>query len=55
MGRYLVIDRRSPLSAGKSLDFDPSLYVAGGVAVWDVEAEDWAWLVHLDLTTDKTK
>ena len=41
--------------AGRDLDFDPSLYVAGGVACWDMEAQDWSWMVHLDLTTDKTK
>jgi hypothetical protein len=98
--------------AGRDLDFDPSLYVAGGLACWDLEvirgcdtrlgvgcieyyvlnallrlsraesdrnellvacivisylhhhsisvlpllqSQDWTWLSHLDLTTDKTK
>jgi len=39
----------------KNVDFDTSLYIAGGVACWDLEAEQWLWMVHLDLTTDKTK
>ena len=39
---------------GKQLDFDPSLFVAGGMACWDLNAQDWVWMVHLDLTTDKT-
>eukprot|EP01041_Mallomonas_annulata_P008593 gene8593-17722_t len=41
--------------AGKTLDFDPSLYVAGGIVCWDMDLQDWSWMVHLDLTTDKTK
>lgn len=41
--------------AGKQLDFEPDQYVAGGVACWDMENQDWTWMVHLDLTTDKTK
>ena len=31
------------------------MYVAGGVVCWDLKAQKWAWTVHLDLTTDKTK
>lgn len=30
------------------------MYVAGGLACWDVIGQDWLWLVHLDLTTDFT-
>lgn len=41
--------------AGKELDYDPSLYVAGGLACWDLQANEWSWMVHLDLTTDHTK
>ena len=26
----------------------------GGVVCWDLENEDWAWMVHLDLTTDRS-
>ena len=26
----------------------------GGVVCWDLEDEDWAWMVHLDLTTDRS-
>lgn len=33
-------------------EFEPDMYVAGGVVCWDIEAQDWAWMVHLDLTTD---
>jgi hypothetical protein len=33
---------------------DRSMYVAGGLACWDIENEEWVWMVHLDLTTDKT-
>ena len=40
---------------GKELDFDPSDYIAGGIACWDLQANEWSWMVHLDLTTDKTK
>jgi hypothetical protein len=39
---------------GKELDFDPSDYVAGGVACWDLQEQTWAWTVHLDLTTDRS-
>jgi hypothetical protein len=41
--------------AGTQLDFDPSMYVAGGVVCWDLKNQAWAWSVHLDLTTDHTK
>jgi len=41
--------------ATKQVDFDPEMFVAGGIACWDMENEDWAWLVHLDLTTSKSK
>src|SRR3546814_40954 len=34
---------------------DPAMYVAGGIGSWDFEIEDWAWLVHLDMTTTKTQ
>ena len=40
---------------GKTLDFEPSMYVAGGMACFDLQSQEWAWLVHLDLTTDKSK
>lgn len=35
-------------------DVDPDMYVGGGIACWDMESQDWAWLVHLDLTTAKS-
>lgn len=41
--------------ANKNVDFDPEMYVAGGVVCWDMQAEDWTWLIHLDLTTSKSK
>jgi hypothetical protein len=41
--------------AGSDPDFDPDLYVAGGVACWDLDEQRWTWLVHLDLTTTKSK
>lgn len=41
--------------AGRELDYDPSMYVAGGVVCWDLKNQNWAWSVHLDLTTDKTQ
>lgn len=37
------------------LDFDPDMYVAGGVVCWNMETQDWTWTVHLDLTTAKSK
>ena len=40
---------------GKTVDFDPSMYVAGGIVCWDLQEQDWTWMVHLDLTTDKSK
>jgi hypothetical protein len=40
---------------GKQLDFDPSMYVAGGLACFDLQSQEWSWTVHLDLTTDKSK
>lgn len=40
---------------GKDIDFDPSQYIAGGIACWDLQANEWSWMVHLDLTTDQTK
>lgn len=40
---------------GKKLDFDPENFIAGGIGCWNVRTEQWNWLVHLDLTTDKTK
>ena len=43
------------MQAEGNIDFDPSNYIAGGVACWDLAAQQWAWTVHLDLTTDKTK
>jgi len=45
---------KTEYSDKENLDFDPSLYVAGGVACWDLQSQDWSWMVHLDLTTDKT-
>jgi hypothetical protein len=41
--------------SGKEIDFDPEMYVAGGIVCWDLESQQWAWTVHLDLTTDKTR
>jgi hypothetical protein len=38
-----------------NLDYDPDNFIAGGVASWNIAKEEWSWLVHLDLTTDKTK
>lgn len=38
-----------------SPDVDPSKYVAGGVACYDLQAQEWVWKVHLDLTTDEGK
>lgn len=40
---------------GKQLDFEPGNFIAGGVACWDLHAQEWSWMVHLDLTTDKTR
>jgi hypothetical protein len=40
---------------GKTLDFDPSKYVAGGLACFDLQNQEWSWSVHLDLTTDRAK
>ena len=37
------------------LGFDPEMYVAGGIACWDLDAQRWTWLVHLDLTTTHSK
>lgn len=39
----------------QNLDYDPDNFIAGGVASWNIAREEWSWLVHLDLTTDKTK
>lgn len=39
----------------KGIDFDPDNYIAGGIVCWDLQSQEWAWTVHLDLTTDKTK
>jgi hypothetical protein len=44
-----------PCFIGRKVDFEPSNYIAGGVACWNIRDEEWSWLVHLDLTTDKTK
>ena len=41
--------------AGRQLDYDPEEYVAGGLACWEVDEQRWTWLVHLDLTTSKSK
>jgi hypothetical protein len=40
---------------GVDLGFDPENYVAGGIASWNLEHQVWNWLVHLDLTTDKSR
>eukprot|EP01038_Epipyxis_sp_PR26KG_P005673 gene5673-7830_t len=37
------------------IDFDIEMYVAGGVVCWDMQSQDWTWMVHLDLTTAKSK
>ena len=34
---------------------DPSKYVAGGLVCYDLQSQDWAWSVHLDLTTDQQR
>lgn len=39
----------------KKVDFEPGNYVAGGIVCWDLKNQDWSWMVHLDLTTDKTQ
>ena len=36
-------------------DVDPSLYVASGLACWDMDTQDWTWTVHLDLSTAKSQ
>lgn len=41
--------------AGTQPGFDPDGYVAGGLACWDLDEQRWTWLVHLDLTTAKSK
>lgn len=41
--------------SAQQLGFDPDMYVAGGVACWDLDEQRWTWLVHLDLTTAKSK
>lgn len=46
---------KSQYSNKEGLDFDPDMYIAGGLGCWDLEDQTWVWLVHLDLTTDKTK
>jgi hypothetical protein len=38
-----------------SPDVDPRKYVAGGVACYDLQAQEWVWKIHLDLTTDEGK
>lgn len=40
---------------GRDLGFDPANFIAGGIGCWNIRTEQWSWLVHLDLTTDKTK
>ena len=37
--------------AEKTLEYEPSDYVAGRVVCWDLQAQSWSWTVHLDLTT----
>jgi hypothetical protein len=37
------------------MDIDLDLYVASGLACWDMEMQEWKWTVHLDLTTAKSK
>ena len=39
----------------EKLDYDPNNFIAGGIVSWNIAKEEWSWLVHLDLTTDKTK
>ena len=39
----------------KPADFDRSNFIAGGIVCWNVRQETWSWMVHLDLTTDKTE
>jgi hypothetical protein len=41
--------------SGKDLDYDPSHFIGGGMACWDLQSQEWTWMVHLDLTTDQTK
>lgn len=36
-------------------DIDKDMYVASGLVCWDMAAQEWAWTVHLDLTTTKSK
>ncbi len=41
--------------ANKEVDFDPSQFVASALVCWDMQAQEWAWTVHLDLSTTKSK
>jgi hypothetical protein len=41
----------TPLPAG----VDPEMYAASGLVCWDMQAQEWSWTVHLDLTTTKSK
>lgn len=36
-------------------DIDGDMYVASGLVCWDMQAQEWTWTVHLDLTTTKSK
>ena len=46
---------KSQYANKEGLDYDPDMYIAGGLGCWDLEGQTWVWLIHLDLTTDKTK
>lgn len=34
---------------------DTDMYVASGLVCWDMQAQEWTWTVHLDLSTAKSK
>jgi hypothetical protein len=48
-------DPQADYAGRTDLDFDQSGFVAGGVVCWDLQRQDWAWTVHLDLTTDRSE
>ena len=49
---HLEVETLNPKN--KQVDFEPGMYVAGGIVCWDLKNQEWTWMVHLDLTTDKT-
>ena len=55
--QYLIIpisyyfDKAKYIHKLDYLDYDPEMYVAGGVACWNLNSQDWVWTVHLDMST----